>query len=77
MADTPNGPGDETRRRPRVRDVFTFLAGLATLFMSVYLLSDGRTWFPATDPRWLLAGGAVVVGLVMLAGSVRPRRDRR
>jgi hypothetical protein len=60
------------RKRP---DLLTMLAGIATLLMAAYVLTDGRTWLPAFDPRWLLAGGAVLVGLLLLGSSVR-RRDK-
>jgi hypothetical protein len=51
------------------------LAGIATLLMAAYVLTDGQTWLPSFDPRWLLAGGAVLVGLLLLGSSVR-RRNR-
>ncbi|TCO65443.1 hypothetical protein EV192_1011235 [Actinocrispum wychmicini] len=62
----------DRKRRP---DVLTMLAGIATLLMSAYVLTDGRTWLPHFDPRWLLAGGAVLVGLLLFGSSVR-RRNR-
>jgi len=64
----------ETRRWP---DLFTMLVGLATLFASAYVLTDGRVWVPTVDPRWLLAGGAGLVGLLMLASSLRGGRRKR
>jgi len=57
-----------TTRRP---DLFTLIAGIASLFVSGYVLSDGALWAPWVDPRWLLAGGAVVIGLLLLAVSLR------
>ncbi|PXY32258.1 hypothetical protein [Prauserella muralis] len=68
MADQENG--NVQQRRPGV-DVLTLLAGIATLLVSAYVLSDGVTWLPAFDLRWVLAGGAVLVGTLMLAASVR------
>ncbi|MEV4317517.1 hypothetical protein [Actinocrispum sp. NPDC049592] len=65
---------DETPERKRL-DLLTLLAGVATLLMAAYVLTDGRTWLPSFDPRWLLAGGAVLVGLLLLGSSVR-RRNR-
>jgi hypothetical protein len=59
------------RRGP---DLFTLLAGIATLLVSAYVLTDGALWVPSLDPRWLLAGGALVVGLFMLIASVRGKR---
>lgn len=72
MADHETGTETPVRRRP---DLLTLLAGLATLFAAVYVLTDGQAWVPTLDPRWLLAGGALLVGLLMLASSLR-RRDR-
>lgn len=63
---------NDTPRRPaRVVDWFALLAGVATLLVSVYVLSDGSTWLPNMDFRWVLAGAAVLVGMLMLGSSVR------
>jgi hypothetical protein len=56
--------------------VLTLLAGVATLLVSTYVLTDGRVWVPSLDPRWLLAGGALLVGLFMLIASMRGRKQR-
>lgn len=58
------------RKRP---DLLTLFAGIAAIVMSAYVLTDGQTWLPSFDPRWLLAGGAVLVGLLLLGTSVRRR----
>lgn len=68
----------ETGTRPRRRgmDVFTLLIGLVTLFVSGYVLTDGASWLPGFDLRWVLAGGAVLFGVLMLGASLRGgRRD--
>ena len=62
---------DTERRGP---DLLTLLAGVATLLVSGYVLSDGASWLPSMDPRWLIAGGALVVGLILLAASLRGRK---
>jgi hypothetical protein len=62
------------RRGP---DLLTLLAGLATLVVSAYVLTDGQVWLPELDLRWVLAGGALAVGLVMLFSSVRGNRRNR
>jgi hypothetical protein len=62
---------DVRRRGP---DLLTLLAGIATLLVSSYVLTDGEIWIPSLDPRWLLAGGALLVGVFMLVASVRGRK---
>ena len=55
-------------------DGLTLVAGIATLLVSAFVLTDGALWIPSLDPRWLLAGGALVVGLFLLMLSLRGRR---
>ncbi|GLZ42062.1 hypothetical protein [Actinokineospora sp. NBRC 105648] len=62
---------DETRVTRRRPDFLTMFFGVITLFASAYVLTDGRIWVPTIDPRWLLAGGAVLVGLLLLGASLR------
>ncbi|MFL6143359.1 MAG: hypothetical protein ACJ72N_16030 [Labedaea sp.] len=64
--------GRDVRRRGP--DLLTLLAGIATLLVSSYVLTDGAIWVPSLDPRWLLAGGALLVGVFMLVASVRGRK---
>jgi hypothetical protein len=66
---------DQTTTERKRPDLLTLFAGIATLLMAAYVLTDGRIWLPTFDPRWLLAGGAVLVGLLLLGSSVR-RRNR-
>ncbi len=54
-----------TRRRP---DTVTLLVGLVAIAVAV-MAFVGQV--PAFDPRWLLAGGAVVAGLLLLVASLR------
>ncbi len=54
-----------TRRRP---DPVTLLVGLMAIAVAV-MAFVGQV--PAFDPRWLLAGGAVVAGLLLLVASLR------
>jgi hypothetical protein len=58
----------ETKRFP---DVLTLIAGIGTLLVSAYVLTDGRFTIP--NPTWLLAGGALLVGILLLASSLRKR----
>ncbi|EHR49070.1 hypothetical protein SacmaDRAFT_0774 [Saccharomonospora marina XMU15] len=68
----PNETGTRPVRR-RV-DIVTLLSGVAALLVSAYVLSDGATWLPDVDLRWVLAGGAVLVGTLLLAASMRGGR---
>ena len=59
---------NETRQFP---DVLTLIAGIGTLLVSAYVLTDGAFRIP--NPTWLLAGGALLVGVLLLASSLRKR----
>lgn len=63
---------DPARRGP---DPVALLAGLASVAVAILALTDSLT---AVDLRWVLAGGAIVVGVIVLAAASRPRtrRDR-
>ena len=67
-----------TERRPRraFPDPVALIIGLITLVVSAYALSDGALDLPAMDPRWLIGGGALFVGLMLLGASLRPGRRR-
>jgi hypothetical protein len=72
---TADAPTLARRRGP---DLITLLVGLATLTMAVFAFVGELPDLSFVDPRWLLAGGAAAVGLVLLVGSLRGRsRDRR
>ena len=68
-------------RAPSVRrrgpDPLTLLVGLATLAMAVFAFVGDLPDLSGFDPRWLLAGGAAVVGLALLVGSLRSRSGGR
>jgi hypothetical protein len=68
---------DETKVESRRPDLLTLIAGVATLLVSAYVLTDGALWLPSIDPRWLLAGGAMLVGLLLLGSSLRGSRRKR
>ena len=63
---------DLTRRRGP--DVMMLLVGLLALGMSVSAFVGQVPSFAGFDPRWLLAGGAAVVGVLLLVGSLKGRR---
>ena len=66
---------DKTTADRKRFDPLTLFVGIAALVMAAYVLTDGQTWLPSFDPRWLLASGAVLVGLLLLGSSLR-RRNR-
>ncbi len=66
----------ETQPAKRGLDAFTLIFGVATLLVSAYVLSDGATWLPRFDFRWVIAGGAVFVGLLLLGASFGGKRRR-
>ncbi|ACU40328.1 hypothetical protein KCV87_23345 [Actinosynnema pretiosum subsp. pretiosum] len=59
-------------RRPGI-DVVSLVFGVTALIASAYMLTDGSA-LPGLDLRWLLAGGALVIGLGLLGSSVRRRQ---
>ena len=79
MADhNPYGYDNATETQPVKHgvDVFTLIMGVATLLVSAYVLSDGASWLPRFDFRWVVAGGAVFVGLMLLGASFGGKRRR-
>jgi hypothetical protein len=67
----------ERPARRRGPDPLTLLVGIATLVMAVFAFAGELPGGLGLDPRWLLAGGAAVIGLALLAGSLRGRSGRR
>ena len=72
---TTDDPAPSARRRGP--DPLTLLVGLATLAMAVFAFVGDLPDLSGFDPRWLLAGGAAVVGLVLLVGTLRRSGGRR
>ena len=71
-----SGPSEPASRRARSGpELFTLLVGLLSLVVAVLALVGWMPPVPVFDPRWLLAGGAGVVGLLLLMASVRAPRD--
>ena len=66
-------PAPATRRRGP--DPLALIVGLATLAMAVFAFVGELPDLSGVDPRWLLAGGAAAVGLVLLVGSLRGRKN--
>lgn len=71
---------DRTDRRPPARrrspDPVTLVAGLLTLLMAGAAFTGTVPDVGGVDLRWLLAVGAVGVGVVLLVGSLRGRPRR-
>lgn len=65
--------GSPVRSR-RGFDWFTLVVGIISLMVAGYTLGDGPNWWPDLDFRWVLATGAVLVGLTLLASSMRGGR---
>jgi hypothetical protein len=70
------GATEQVTRR-RGPDPLALLVGLATLAMAVFAFVGELPDLSGFDPRWLLAGGAAAVGLVLLLGSLRGRSGGR
>jgi hypothetical protein len=64
---------DQELQDKRGFDVVGLVFGVAALVAAAYMLSDGAAWSDFLDLRWALAGGAMVIGLGLLAGSARRR----
>lgn len=56
-------------------DPVTLLFGIGALLVSGTALTNGSGLLPGVDPRWLLAAGAVIVGMLLLVGTLRRPRD--
>ena len=50
------------------------LVGLLTLGMALAALVGRVPDLSGFDPRWVLAGGAALVGLLLLIGSLKGRK---
>ncbi|MDU0291676.1 hypothetical protein [Saccharothrix longispora] len=64
---------DQDSVEKRGVDVVGLVLAVAALVAAAYMLSDGASWPAFLDLRWALAGGAVVIGIGLLAGSARRR----
>lgn len=58
----------ELTRRP---EPLTLVTGLLAIVLAVFAFVGE---LPPVDVRWVLAGGAAAMGLVLLVSSVRGRR---
>jgi len=60
----------DSTEHTRRTDLFTLICGVVTLLVAGYVLSDGASWLPDVDLRWLLAGAAAAIGVSLLASSL-------
>jgi hypothetical protein len=78
VAENYSTPTEETTRSTPARghsfDPLALVAGVAALLVSAYILTDGTLPLPDIPGRWLLAGAAAFIALLMLLGSLRKRR---
>jgi hypothetical protein len=65
----------DNRRARRGIDPLALIVGLGALFVAAVGLSEDTSWVAAIDPRWLLAAGAVLVGILLLVGTLRKPRN--
>ena len=63
-----------TVTRRRGPDPVALVVGLLSIAMAVFAFVGQVPDLSGLDPRWLLAGGAAAVGLMLLVGSLRGRR---
>jgi hypothetical protein len=73
--DNATTTGTTKPARPRL-DAVSLVFGMLVLLVSAYVLSDGASWMPSFDLRWVLSGGAVLIGVLMLVASTHDRRNR-
>ena len=62
-----------SRRRP---DLLTLVVGLGALGIAVATLLGGIAWLPDVDGRWVLAVLALIVGSLLVIGSLRPHKPQ-
>ena len=55
-------------------DLLTLLAGLVALGIAGTVLLGHLAWLDKVDGRWVLVVVALIVGLLLVVGSLRPPR---
>lgn len=69
--DTVDTPTQTPRRGP---DLLTLLIGLGALGLAGATLLGGTDWQRSVNSQWFLAALALLVGLLLVVGSLRPPR---
>lgn len=70
---TDQTAGPPSRRGP---DLLTLVVGLGALGIAVATLLGGIAWLPDVDGRWVLAVLALIVGSLLVIGSLRPQKPQ-
>lgn len=71
----PSPPAETAVLAPqRGPDLLPLIAGLGALGVSAATLLGGIAWLPDVDTRWILAALALVIGLLLVIGSLRPQK---
>lgn len=68
MADFPDEQ-ETTKVREHRFDPVSLVAGVGALLVAAYTLTDGVVSLPEISGRWLLAGGAAFIAVLMLIAS--------
>jgi hypothetical protein len=63
----------DSRRGP---DLLTLVVGLGAVGVAAAALLGGIAWLPDIDGRWVLAVLALIVGSLLVIGSLRPSPKR-
>jgi hypothetical protein len=69
------GELDKKETRRRGPDPLSLIVGLLTLGMAASAFVGTAPSLAGLDARWLLAAGAAAIGLLLLVGSLRGRRN--
>ena len=76
-ANPPEAPGaTPPAKGRRAPDILTLVVGLLSLAAATMILSGWVPQLRLFDLRWVLSGGAVVLGVLLLAASARSPRKR-
>lgn len=71
----PSHPDETAAPAPqRGPDLLPLIAGLGALGISAATLLGGIAWLPDIDSRWVLAALALIIGGLLVIGSLRPQK---